>query len=107
MHSRKRTGINAMRMDYGTCLGIGVVNGGVHLQFGRRNVLAFNNFAITVDNDNVLRHQRFITVAGGCDSNILRVNTEADVAPRTCDELFFNQRVACFHNGGACTFFSK
>ena len=107
MHSRKRTGINAMRMDYGTCLWIGVVNGGVHLQFGRRNVLAFNNFAITVDNDNVLRHQRFITVTGGCDSNILRINAAADIAPGACNELFFNQRMACFHNGGTCTFFSK
>ena len=107
MHSRKRTGINAVRMDYGTCLGIGVVNGGVHLQFGRRNVLAFHNFAITVDNDNVLRRQRFITMAGGCDSNILRINAAADVAPGACNELFFNQRVACFHNGSTRTFFSK
>lgn len=88
MHSRKRTGINAVRMDYGTCLGIGVVNGGVHLQFGRRNALALNNFAITVDDNNVLGRQCFITVAGGCDSNILRVNTAADVAPGACNELF-------------------
>ena len=94
-------------MDYGTCLGISVVNGGVHLQFGRRNTLALNNVAITVDNDNVLRRQRFIAVARGCDSNILRVNAAADVAPRACNELFFNQRMACFHNGGTRTFFSK
>ena len=107
MHSRKRTGINAVRMDYGTCLGIGVVNGGVYLQFGRRNMLTFNNFAITVDNNNVLGRQRFITMTGGCDSNVLRVNAAADVAPGACDELFFNQRMACFHNGGTRTFFSK
>lgn len=88
MHSRKRTGINAVRMDYGTSLRISVVNSGVHLQFGRRNMLALNNFAITVDNDNVLGCQRFIAVAGGCNSNILRVNAAADVAPGACDELF-------------------
>ena len=107
MHSRKRTGINTVRMDYGTCLGIGVVNSGVHLQFGGRNPRTVYNVAITVDNDNVLWRQRFLTMAGGCDSNILRVNTAADVAPRACDELFFNQCMACFHNGGTCTFFSK
>lgn len=94
-------------MDYGTCLGIGVVNGVVHLQFGRRNTLALNNIAFTVDDDNVLGRQRFIAVAGGCNSNVLRVNAAADVAPGACDELFFNQRMACFHNGGTRTFFSK
>ena len=107
MHSRKRTGINAVRMDYGPCLGIGVVNGSVHLQFGRRNVLALNNVAFTVDDNNVLGRQCFIAVAGGCNSNILRINATADVAPRACDELFFNQCMACFHNGSTCTFFSK
>lgn len=88
MHSRKCTGINAVRMDYGTSLRISVVNSGVHLQFGRRNALALNNFAITVDYNNVLRRQCFIAMTGGCDSNILRVNTAADVAPRACNELF-------------------
>lgn len=88
MHSRKRTGINAVRMDYGTCLGIGVVNGGVHLQFGGRNVLALDNVALAADDNNVLRRQRFIAMAGWCNSNVLRVNAAADVAPGACDELF-------------------
>lgn len=91
----------------GTCLGIGVIYSGVYLQLGGRNVLALDNVALAADDNNVLRRQRFITVAGGCDSNILRVNAAADVAPGACNELFFNQRMACFHNGGTCTFFSK
>lgn len=51
-------------------------------------MLALDNVALAADDNNVLRRQRFITVAGGCDSNILRVNAAADVAQEPATSFF-------------------